>query len=53
MLQRVQTIFLAITIIGMGIFLSFPIWSKISASGERKSGSDCNETDTSAQSCSD
>lgn len=36
MLQRVQTIFLAITIIGMGVFLSFPIWSKISAAGEEK-----------------
>jgi glucan phosphoethanolaminetransferase (alkaline phosphatase superfamily) len=36
MLQRVQTIFLAITIIGMGIFLSFPIWSKISAGGDEK-----------------
>ena len=36
MLQRVQTIFLAITIIGMGIFLSFPTWSKISTLGEEK-----------------
>lgn len=33
MLQRIQTIFLAITIIGMGVFISFPIWSKIAASG--------------------
>jgi len=36
MLQRVQTIFLAITIIGMGIFLSFPIWSKVATMGEEK-----------------
>jgi len=36
MLQRVQTIFLAITIIGMGVFLSFPIWTKISNVGEDK-----------------
>ena len=36
MLQRIQTIFLAITIIGMGIFLSFPVWSKISAAGVEK-----------------
>jgi NO-binding membrane sensor protein with MHYT domain len=35
MLQRIQTIFLAITIIGMGIFLAFPIWSKVSVSGEQ------------------
>lgn len=34
MLQRIQTIFLAITIIGMGVFVSFPIWTKIAASGE-------------------
>ncbi len=34
MLQRIQTIFLAIAVIGMGIFVSFPIWSKIAASGE-------------------
>jgi len=33
MLQRIQTVFLAITIIGMGVFLSFPIWTKIAASG--------------------
>ncbi|WP_439582125.1 DUF4293 domain-containing protein [Dyadobacter bucti] len=35
MLQRIQTIFLAITIVGMGIFLAFPIWSKVSVSGEQ------------------
>jgi glucan phosphoethanolaminetransferase (alkaline phosphatase superfamily) len=34
MLQRVQTVFLAITVIGMGVFVSFPVWSKIAASGE-------------------
>jgi glucan phosphoethanolaminetransferase (alkaline phosphatase superfamily) len=34
MLQRIQTIFLAIIIVGMGVFVSFPIWSKVSASGE-------------------
>jgi glucan phosphoethanolaminetransferase (alkaline phosphatase superfamily) len=33
MLQRIQTVFLAITIIGMGVFLSFPIWNKISPAG--------------------
>lgn len=36
MLQRIQTIFLAITIIGMGVFLSFPIWTKIAADGIQK-----------------
>ncbi len=35
MLQRIQTIFLAIAIIGMGVFVSFPIWSKTGASGEQ------------------
>jgi glucan phosphoethanolaminetransferase (alkaline phosphatase superfamily) len=35
MLQRVQTIFLAITIIGMGAFVSFPVWTKVAASGEQ------------------
>jgi glucan phosphoethanolaminetransferase (alkaline phosphatase superfamily) len=34
MLQRIQTIFLAIIIVGMGVFVSFPIWSKVAASGE-------------------
>jgi glucan phosphoethanolaminetransferase (alkaline phosphatase superfamily) len=34
MLQRIQTIFLAIVIVGMGIFVSFPVWNKIGASGE-------------------
>jgi len=34
MLQRIQTIFLAIAVIGMGVFVSFPIWSKIGVSGE-------------------
>lgn len=33
MLQRIQTIFLAIVIIGMGIFLAFPIWSKVAIAG--------------------
>lgn len=36
MLQRIQSIFLAITVIGMGIFVSFPIWDKISVAGEQK-----------------
>jgi glucan phosphoethanolaminetransferase (alkaline phosphatase superfamily) len=36
MLQRIQTIFLAITIIGMGIFVSFPVWTKISAGGDQQ-----------------
>ncbi len=36
MLQRIQTIFLAITIIGMGVFLSFPIWTKIAVDGIQK-----------------
>jgi glucan phosphoethanolaminetransferase (alkaline phosphatase superfamily) len=35
MLQRIQSIFLALTIIGMGIFVSFPVWTKISAGGEQ------------------
>ncbi|WP_439555601.1 DUF4293 domain-containing protein [Dyadobacter sp.] len=34
MLQRIQTVFLAITIVGMGLFLAFPIWSKIALSGD-------------------
>lgn len=33
MLQRIQTVFLAIVVIGMGVFLSFPIWTKISTAG--------------------
>jgi glucan phosphoethanolaminetransferase (alkaline phosphatase superfamily) len=33
MLQRIQTIFLAITIIGMGLFLAFPIWTKVGVKG--------------------
>ena len=33
MLQRIQTIFLAITIIGMGLFLAFPIWTKVATNG--------------------
>ncbi|GGC11640.1 DUF4293 domain-containing protein [Dyadobacter sediminis] len=36
MLQRIQTVFLAITIIGMGVFLSFPIWSKTAIAGEER-----------------
>lgn len=34
MLQRIQTIFLAIAVIGMGVFVSFPVWTKVAASGE-------------------
>ena len=30
MLQRIQTIFLALVVISMGVFLSFPIWHKVS-----------------------
>jgi NO-binding membrane sensor protein with MHYT domain len=33
MLQRIQTIFLAMVVIGMGIFLAFPIWSKVALAG--------------------
>lgn len=33
MLQRIQTVFLIITVIGMGVFLGFPIWSKIAPAG--------------------
>ena len=33
MLQRIQTVFLIITIVGMGVFLGFPIWSKIAPAG--------------------
>jgi glucan phosphoethanolaminetransferase (alkaline phosphatase superfamily) len=33
MLQRIQSIFLAISIIGMGLFLAFPIWTKVAADG--------------------
>ncbi|PWJ56965.1 uncharacterized protein DUF4293 [Dyadobacter jejuensis] len=36
MLQRIQTIFLALVMIGMGVFLSFPIWFKVSADGEQQ-----------------
>ncbi|MCF2495985.1 DUF4293 domain-containing protein [Dyadobacter chenhuakuii] len=36
MLQRIQTVFLALTVIGMGIFLAFPIWSKVSIAGEER-----------------
>ncbi|WP_026632034.1 DUF4293 domain-containing protein [Dyadobacter alkalitolerans] len=36
MLQRIQTVFLALTVIGMGIFLAFPIWSKVSLAGEER-----------------
>ncbi|CAG5074271.1 hypothetical protein DYBT9623_05016 [Dyadobacter sp. CECT 9623] len=35
MLQRVQTVFLAIAVIGMGMFLAFPIWNKVSLSGDQ------------------
>ncbi|NIJ51123.1 DUF4293 domain-containing protein [Dyadobacter arcticus] len=36
MLQRIQSIFLAIAIVGMGIFLAFPIWTKVSVTGIQK-----------------
>jgi glucan phosphoethanolaminetransferase (alkaline phosphatase superfamily) len=36
MLQRIQTIFLALTIIGMGVFVSFPVWTKIAAGGDQQ-----------------
>jgi len=36
MLQRIQSIFLAITIVGMGVFVSFPVWTKIAAGGEQQ-----------------
>lgn len=36
MLQRIQSIFLAITVVGMGIFVSFPIWTKIAVDGQQQ-----------------
>lgn len=36
MLQRIQTVFLALTVIGMGIFLAFPLWTKVSTAGEER-----------------
>ncbi|TLU98031.1 DUF4293 domain-containing protein [Dyadobacter luticola] len=33
MLQRIQSIFLAITIVGMGLFIAFPIWNKVALAG--------------------
>ncbi|MCE6988861.1 DUF4293 domain-containing protein [Dyadobacter sp. CY323] len=36
MLQRIQSIFLAISIIGMGLFLALPIWTKVAADGVQK-----------------
>lgn len=36
MLQRIQTIFLAIVVISMGVFLSFPIWHKTATTGTEK-----------------
>lgn len=36
MLQRIQTVFLGITIIGMGLFLAFPIWTKVAVDGIQK-----------------
>jgi NO-binding membrane sensor protein with MHYT domain len=36
MLQRIQTIFLAIAIVGMGLFVAFPIWNKVALSGVQK-----------------
>lgn len=35
MLQRIQSIFLAITVIGMGVFISFPVWTKVSVAGDQ------------------
>jgi len=36
MLQRIQTVFLALTVIGMGIFLAFPLWTKVAVEGEQR-----------------
>jgi glucan phosphoethanolaminetransferase (alkaline phosphatase superfamily) len=36
MLQRIQSVFLALTVIGMGIFLAFPLWTKVSTTGEER-----------------
>ncbi|WP_247235803.1 DUF4293 domain-containing protein [Telluribacter sp. SYSU D00476] len=33
MLQRIQTLFLAIVAIGMGVFLALPLWQKTAADG--------------------
>jgi glucan phosphoethanolaminetransferase (alkaline phosphatase superfamily) len=33
MIQRIQTLFLAVVAIGMGVFLSMPVWQKASVSG--------------------
>ncbi|HEV7346694.1 DUF4293 domain-containing protein [Telluribacter sp.] len=35
MLQRIQTLFLAIVAIGMGVFLALPVWQKTAAGGEQ------------------
>jgi glucan phosphoethanolaminetransferase (alkaline phosphatase superfamily) len=35
MLQRIQTVFLALITIGMGVFVSFPVWEKFSADGQQ------------------
>lgn len=36
MLQRIQTIFLALVVISMGVFLSFPIWHKVSLTSPQR-----------------
>ncbi|QRR03030.1 DUF4293 domain-containing protein [Dyadobacter sandarakinus] len=36
MIQRIQSIFLALTVIGMGLFVSLPIWSKTSLNGTER-----------------
>ncbi len=36
MLQRIQTIFLALVMVGMGVFLSFPVWFKIATTGDEQ-----------------
>lgn len=33
MIQRIQTLFLAVVAVGMGVFLAMPVWQKSSASG--------------------
>lgn len=36
MLQRIQTLFLAIVAIGMGVFLAMPVWQKSSQDGTQQ-----------------
>jgi glucan phosphoethanolaminetransferase (alkaline phosphatase superfamily) len=33
MLQRIQTLFLALVAIGMGVFIALPLWEKVAADG--------------------